>query len=338
VVPFFKFNTTSAYVPKSKIDLSYELLNRRKLYTLNSFKAELGYVWKPNLFKEHSLNLFSVDIVQALNVTKLYLDSIKKIPILQHVIDTQFILGSNYIFTFNPLVNDAKGTGWFFNGLADLSGNIAGAVTGANVKKGEAKRIFGVPFSQYIKGQADLRYYYAFNKNARLANRIIAGIGIPYGNSTQLPYIKQFFSGGTNSIRAFRSRSVGPGTFRDPNADSAAFYPDQAGDVKFELNTELRYKINNIIETAFFIDAGNVWLFNKDTSTSYPRPGVQFTKNFYKELAVGAGIGLRLDLTILLLRLDVAVPVRKPWLKAGIPGKNFDLSNPVFNLGIGYPF
>ncbi|MBA2249764.1 MAG: BamA/TamA family outer membrane protein, partial [Chitinophagaceae bacterium] len=341
VVPFFVFNTTSAYVPKSKIELSYDLLNRRKLYTLNSFKGELGYIWKPNLTTQHELNLVSINMVRALNVTKLYLDSIVKIPVLKHAIDTQFIIGSNYAITIDPLVSDPFGTGFYFNGLTDLSGNIAGLFTRAS--SGSQKKILGVPFSQYIKAQADIRYYYVLSKSGRLANRVIFGMGIPYGNSTQLPFIKQFFIGGNNSIRAFRSRSIGPGIYRDPFADSARFFPDESGDLKLELNTEYRLKVNNILEGAFFVDAGNIWLFNKDPL----RPGAQFNKNFLNQLAVGAGLGLRINLTILLLRIDIATPLREPWLPAGqrwvlnqvdFSSKAWRRKNLVLNLAIGYPF
>lgn len=346
VVPFFKFNTTNAFVPKSKIELSYDLLNRRKLYTLNSFKAELGYSWKPNLIVEQEFNPISLNYVRAINITQIYLDSILKDPILKHAIDTQFVIGSNYSYAINPLVNNPAGSGFYFNGLADLSGNVAGLLVKPDANDGK-KRLIGTPFSQYVKGQLDFRYYYAFNQKARLANRIITGFGFPYGNSIQLPFIKQFFIGGNNSIRAFRSRSVGPGTYRDPNADSLTFFPDQSGDIRLELNTELRYKVTNILEGAFFVDAGNIWLYNKDTSTVYPRPGVQFSKDFMKELAVGTGIGLRLDLTILLLRIDIAMPIRKPWLPDGqrwvfdqidFGNREWRRKNLVLNLAIGYPF
>jgi outer membrane protein insertion porin family len=334
VIPFFNFNTTSAYVPKSKIELDYEALNRQTLYTLNSFRAQLGYLWKPNLIKQHDLNLISINLVQAQNITDLYIDSIKKYPILRHAVDTQFIIGTNYSVTIDPLINNPKGTGWYFNGLADFSGNIYGLFTGANYKKGIQKRIIGVPFSQYIKAQADMRYYYALNQKTRLANRVILGLGLPYGNSKEMPFIKQYFIGGNNSVRAFRSRSIGPGTFRDTLADkTTTFFPDQSGDLKLELNTEYRYKINNIIETAFFIDAGNIWLVNKDST----RPGAEFTGKFLNQLAVGVGAGLRLDLTILLLRLDIATPIRKPWLAKPWVFNEFGKST-VFNLGIGYPF
>ena len=342
VVPFFYFNTTNAFVPKTKIALSYDLLNRRKLYTVNSFKADLGYVWKPNIKVTQEFNPISINYVSAINVTQIYKDSITKDPILKHAIDTQFIVGSNYSYTIDPFVNDPNGSGFYFNGLADLSGNVAGLF----IKKDPAnnqKRIFGTPISQYLKAQSDLRYYYAFNKNTRLANRVILGVGFPYGNSSQLPYIKQYFIGGNNSLRAFRSRSIGPGIYRDPRADSLTFFPDQSGDIKLEMNTELRYKINNILEGAFFIDAGNIWLYNKDSI----RPGAEFNKNFLNQLAVGTGVGLRINITILLLRLDIGIPLREPWLPQGqrwvldqinFGNKEWRRKNLVLNLAIGYPF
>jgi outer membrane protein assembly factor BamA len=338
VVPFFKFNTTSAYVPRTRIGLDYEILNRQKLYTLTSVRGELGYVWKPEVRKEHQFNPIAINYVEPLNITPLYLDSIKRDLTLRQAIDTQFIIGSNYTYTFDQLINDPKGTGFFFSGNIDLSGNIAGLVTGANIKDGNQKRIFGAPFSQYIKTQADFRYYHAVSTKTRLANRIILGLGYPYGNSLQMPFIKQFFIGGNNSIRAFRSRSVGPGTYINRRAiddSSNNFLPDQSGDIKIELNTELRYKFTSIIEGALFVDAGNIWLYNEHPD----KPGAKFTKNFIKEFAVGAGAGIRLDLTILLLRIDAAVPIRKPYLPLGQRRvKDVNTSNIVYNIGIGYPF
>ncbi|MEO6682279.1 MAG: BamA/TamA family outer membrane protein [Ginsengibacter sp.] len=341
VVPFFQFNTTNAFVPRTVIDLSYDLLNRRKLYTLNSFKAELGYSWKPGLTVQQEVNPISLNYVRAINITQKYRDSILTDPLLKHAVDTQFILGSNYNFTLNPLANNPQGSGLFFNGLVDVSGNTIGSLI--NKDSDGKKRILGGAFAQYLKAQLDFRYYFALNKKLRWANRIITGFGYPYGNSEQLPFIKQYFIGGTNSVRAFRSRTLGPGTFRSDKADQASFLPDQSGDIKLELNTEMRIKFNRILEGAVFVDGGNIWLYNNDPL----RPGTQFSNNFLKELAVGTGLGLRLDLTILLLRIDFAMPVRKPWLDEGnrwvldqidFSSKDWRRKNIIFNLAIGYPF
>lgn len=342
VVPFFKLNTTNAFVPKTKIDLSYDLLNRRKLYTLSSLTAQLGYLWKQNIKTTQQFNPIAINYVKAINVTQLFLDSIQKEPILKHAIDTQFILGSNYSFTIDPLVNDAEGSGFYFNGMADISGNLSGLFIPVDPATGQ-KRLFNAPVSQYLKGQTDLRYYLSVNSKTRWANRLIMGFGYPYGSSKQLPYIKQFFIGGNNSLRAFRSRSIGPGTFRSKYADSLTFYPDQSGDIKLEMNTELRYKFNSFLGGAIFIDAGNIWLYRKDTL----QPGGQFTKSFMSQIAVGTGVGLRINLRILILRVDLGMPLRDPWLPAGqrwvidqidFSSKLWRKNNLVLNLAIGYPF
>ncbi|RNI40134.1 hypothetical protein EFY79_02225 [Hanamia caeni] len=352
VVPFFHFNTTNAFVPKTRISLDYDLLNRRKLYTLSSVKGELGYEWKPSYDVSEKFNLFSVNYVHSVNVTKEYLDSIIKNPILKHSIDTQFIIGSNYTFTVNPFVSNELGSGFFFEGLADFSGNVSGLFIPEDPVT-KQKRLFGAAISQYLKAQTDVRYYLQLSSKARLANRLLLGFGYPYGNSRQLPYIKQYFIGGNNSIRAFRSRSIGPGTYRPANADSATFFPDESGDLKLEMNTELRYQLNKIVGAAVFLDAGNIWLYNKDTTTvpGHPdqllRPGVQFTSHFLNQLAVGTGIGLRLNFTILLLRLDLGMPLRKPWLPEGerwvlnkidFGSSEWRRKNLILNIAIGYPF
>ena len=173
------------------------------------------------------------------------------------------------------------------------------------------------------------------------ANRIDLGFGYPHGNSSELPFIKQFFIGGTNSLRGFRSRTIGPGTYISPRADSTDFYPDQSGDIKLEINTELRQKVSKILECAIFAEAGNIWLKNKNPL----KPGAEFTKDFLSQLAMDAGVGVRFDMQILILRFDVAIPLRKPWLippsvirDINFSSRSYRKQNIVFNLAIGYPF
>ncbi|THU37133.1 hypothetical protein FAM09_19475 [Niastella caeni] len=341
LVPFFNFNTKGGFLPQTTIKLGYDVLQRQKLYTMNSFRTSYGYTWKENIEKEHELNPISINYIQPANVTPAYDDSALKNPTLLKAIEKQFILGSDYSYTYTNVLNYKPVNGFYLNAGIDLSGNIAGLVTGANISKGDTVKIFGAQFSQYTRLQSDFRFYRKVQENSVWANRIMVGIGIPYGNSHQLPYIKQFFSGGNNSIRAFRSRSVGPGKYEPP--PNIGLLSEQPGDIKLELNTELRFPIAGIVQGAVFVDAGNVWLYNEDTT----KPGSLFTPKFLSELAAGTGVGIRFDLSFLVLRFDLAFPIRKPWLPAGQRWvlNQFDFANPtwrrenlVFNLAIGYPF
>ena len=341
LIPFVSLNTRSGFVPKTNTLLAYDILTKEKLYTMNSFRGEFGYAWKETVNKEHQLNPISINYVQPVRVTPLYESNAFNNPTLQKAIEKQFIIGSNYNYNYNELAGNNGLKGFYFNGNADLSGNIAGLITGANTLNGKPKTIFGAQFSQYVKLETDLRYYVKLSSKNTWANRLIVGFGYPYGNSTELPFIKQFFVGGNNSIRAFRSRSLGPGTYKDMN--TVNFIPDQSGDIKLEFNTELRAKLFSIVHGAIFADAGNIWLYRGNTD----KPGGKFSSSFMKELGVGTGVGLRFDVSFLVLRLDVAFPLRKPWLPEPerwvIDGIKFGSGawrrdNLVFNLGIGYPF
>ncbi|HSB92855.1 MAG TPA: BamA/TamA family outer membrane protein, partial [Flavitalea sp.] len=342
LVPFVQINPRGGFVPRTNIQLGYEVLTKQKLYTLNSFKGQFGYIWKENIRKEHTFYPISIQYVKPVDVTQEYIDSMINDPTLQKAIDTQFILGANYNYNFNGVLGKVPADGFYFNGILDVSGNIAGLIKG-NDKGTDSKNIFGVPFSQYLKTEADFRYYKALSKSNVLANRIIIGAGFPYGNSAELPYIKQFFIGGNNSLRAFRSRSVGPGTYLPDEYGTDGFVAEQSGDIKLEMNSELRFKVVGPVYGALFVDAGNIWLYNENPL----KPGSKFSNKFLSELAVGTGLGVRVDINILVLRLDVGIPVRKPflpedkrWVVDDIKFHSSDWrkENLIFNLAIGYPF
>ncbi|MGZ5218698.1 MAG: translocation and assembly module lipoprotein TamL [Chitinophagaceae bacterium] len=342
LTPFFRLEPKGSFVPKTNFLLAYDILNKQKLYSMQSFRAGWGYNWKENIYKEHQFNLVSINYVQPLLITDMYRDSAKENRTLLKAVEKQFILGTNYNYNYNQMVGKPTMSGGiYFNGNVDLSGNVAGLITGANAKDNKPKNILNAQFSQYVRFESDIRKYIKISEKAVWANRFIAGLGLPYGNSLQLPYIKQFFVGGTNSIRAFRSRSIGPGSYVDTTITT--FLPDQSGDIKFELNTELRAKLFSIVHGAIFIDAGNIWLFNEDPD----KVGAKFSKKFLSELAVGGGLGLRFDVSFLVVRLDLAVPFRKPWLEGkerwvidqiNLRSPEWRKKNIVWNLGIGYPF
>jgi outer membrane protein assembly factor BamA len=346
VVPRMNLRKRGPYAPRTTIRLGYDILQRIKLYTLNSYRFEYGYDWKKNLERSHELYPISITYAQPLNVTETYKKLQDSIVGLNHIIDQQFILGSRYEYLYNQLALGAQPVNaWYFNRIIDISGNIAGLLMGANVKKGDTAKLFGTPFSQYVKFEGDVRYYRKIGLKSTWANRIDIGIGIPYGNSTQIPYIKQFFIGGNNSLRGFRSRSIGPGTYfpKTTSGKPSSIIPDQTGDLKLEMNTEFRPHLSGPLYGAIFLEGGNIWLLNDSSYTH--KEGAQFTSKFLSQLAVDAGVGLRLDITLFVIRFDVAFPLRKPWVIPPSVLRDINFFDPswrrqnlVYNLAIGYPF
>ena len=329
-----KLKSSSGFVPKTKALLSYEFQERSKLYSLNTFKGSFGYIWKENIRKEHELKITDITYASPMHVTELYQDQINKDPsdALKKVIEKQLIFGPSYSYTYTNTMEKRKKNTFYFRGDADIAGTVAGLISGANAKNEAPKEILGVPFSQFVKLQAELRFYHKLNQNSEIASRIIVGGAYAYGNSNSIPFIKQFFIGGTNSIRAFRARSIGPGSNVPDN--SSAFLPDQSGDIKLEFSTEYRAKIYSVVNGAVLLDAGNIWTRNDADETK------NFSKRFLDEIAVGAGVGLRFDFSFLVLRTDFAVPLRLPYgnLSDRWILDKINLKSGVFNLAIGYPF
>jgi len=340
IVPFYKPNSTTAFIPKTIMSLSYQMLNRGSEYTLHAFKGEFGYNFKENQYKEHNLNPISLSYISTGFPDTTVRDSLYKAnPLLRTTLENQFIIGSSYNFTYTNQMEESRRNNTYFYGGVETGGNVWGAFV---PKDEEGKRsIFNVPLSQFVRLEADLRDYYKINRNLIWANRLNLGYGYAYGNSTSLPFVRQFFAGGSNDIRAFPARTLGPGTYKVPDD---AIFADQGGDIKLMLNSELRFKIVSILYGALFADAGNIWLRKEDPL----RPGSAFkAKNVLNELAVGTGAGVRVDATIFVIRLDVAFPVRKPYLPEGqrwvfddiaFGNKDWRRQNLIFNIGIGYPF
>lgn len=341
VVPFINIRPSNLFIPRTTIRAGYDITLRQDLYLIHSGKLSYGYVWKEEIRKEHQFFPINVNYVRTDTLSQGLDQNIN----FSNIIFNGLIIGPTYEYTFNSQATGLRKHNFYFNGLVDFSNNITGLAQGAS--KDDPKKIFGTTYAQYMKYQVDGRYYmnYSPNKTDIWANRLIIGYGIPYGNSNNLPNIKQFFSGGNSSLRGFRSRLVGPGTFNalvEPSDGSGRFI-ETLGDIKLEFNTELRKNIYQFLNAAVFVDAGNIWLANPD-----PRfPGGEFTNKFLSQLAVDAGVGLRLDFQILLLRLDLGVPIRKPYITENngfvidqlnlrkVEGRKDNL---ILNLAIGYPF
>ena len=197
-----------------------------------------------------------------------------------------------------------------------------------------AYKIFDLEFAQYIKADIDARFYQKIDKHQNLVYRAYIGAGIPFGNSTQgLPFVKKYYIGGANDIRAWQVRTLGPGTY------SGGTLFNQIADMKLLFNLEYRFDLIAFIKGALFIDAGNIWALDK----SDDREGALFDPNkFYKEIALGTGIGLRFDFSFFILRFDFGMPLYDPsfpenerWLSTF---DELNLNDFTLNFGIGYPF
>lgn len=334
-------------VPKTKISLGGDLLDRGKLYTLNSVNASYGYTWNANEYVFHELNPISVNYVNLLNSTEAFEAILDQNPFLRQSFEQQFIAGLTYSFTYNELVDKDKTHPIYVAASLDVAGNTL------NLLNGGKETAFGLEYAQYAKLDLDFRFYLKWGKEQALITRLYGGWGIPYGNSSTLPFVKQFFSGGPYSVRAFQIRSLGPGSFSSTDDVGSSSFFDQSGNLRLEANLEYRFPIWSYLKGAVFADAGNVWLTNEielspnesEESRAFNEELSEkgrFGSDWASELGVGVGLGLRVDVQSFVIRLDVASPWRVPYLpdseRSRVPFFDGGSNNLTFNFAIGYPF
>ena len=225
---------------------------------------------------------------------------------------------------------------FYLNTTLDVAGNSI-SLLGQSGESGESDTFLGLQYAQYAKADVDFRFHLNFGKNREqtIATRFFAGYGLPYGNSEVIPYVKQYFSGGPYSVRAFSIRSLGPGTYNgESDDDSSSSYFDQTGNIRLEANAEYRFPLFSFFKGAIFADAGNVW--NSKENPTFDGED-KFTSNFINELGMGTGIGLRIDVQGFVIRFDLAAPFHDPSVEEG-KRWDFKVDEPVLNFAIGYSF
>ncbi|MBT1690836.1 translocation and assembly module lipoprotein TamL [Dawidia soli] len=245
---------SSRYLPKTVFKAAVNVQNRMRYYRLNSFNIGYGYNWRESSAKSHEL--FPIDIAYVETKTTPKFDSLLRgNTILAGSFVDQFIAGTRYSYTLNTQLSEEvaqkyerrkfREHNFYFNGNIDVAGNLLNSIQRVSgIKPGleedgrKLYTLFNSPYSQYVRGDFDFRYYWQWERHSKLATRAVAGIGYAYSNSTIMPYIKQFAIGGSNSIRAFPARSIGPGSYL-LDLDKA-FFIDQRGDIKLEANAEYR--------------------------------------------------------------------------------------------------
>ncbi len=323
-------------VPKTKITVGVEYLNREEFYTSTSFITNFGYTWNANRYVYHELIPIGLNYSSLYNTSEEFDQLLIDNPFLENSFEQKFIAGLSYNFVYNEISNTKKRNPIYFSTNFKIAGNLLNLMAGKPDEEGK-KKIFGLEYAQFVKTDVDFRYQYRIDSEQALVARIFGGIGYAYGNSISMPYSEQYYAGGPFSVRAFRIRSLGPGTYRidddnndDDDTDSSGSYLDQTGDIRLEANLEYRFPIFSYVKGALFADAGNVWLLKENPAI----PGGEISSGFLKELGVGVGAGLRVDIQSFVIRFDLAAPIHKPYEKR----YNFDLSHPILNFAFGYPF
>ncbi|PQV49501.1 outer membrane protein assembly factor BamA [Jejuia pallidilutea] len=325
---FFEYD-----IPKTKTSISLNYLNRTKLYTLLSGTALFGYTWDANRYVTHEINPISVNYTHLSNTTTEFEEILDENPFLRRSFEQQFISGLNYSFTYNGLVDAQKRHQFYFNTTFDTSGNTIGLLGKTNTSN-TPKTFLGLEYAQFVKADFDFHYHLNFGNEQVLATRLFAGYGWAYGNSDVVPFVKQYYSGGPYSVRAFRIRSLGPGTYNS-ETDSRTFnFFDKTGNIRLEANIEYRFPIYSFFKGAVFVDAGNIW--NSKGNPAFNGKD-KFTSNFLNELGMGTGFGVRVDIQNFVIRFDLAAPFHNPSLPEN-ERFNFDVSSPILNFAIGYPF
>ena len=283
-----------------------EQVNRARYFKMLSFGGTVSYSFQPKRSIKHTVTPIHLAFNTLQHRTARF-DSIANAnPMLFHSLDDQFIPSLTYTVTYDNSYRKKKNRVWWENSLTS-AGNVTSVIYAAFGQKfsKKEKELLGNPFAQFLKYSSEVRYTYHISEKQQLATRLMGGVIWAYGNKTIAPYSEQFYVGGANSIRAFTVRSIGPGRFHPAN-NSGYSYVDETGDIKLEANLEYRFRIfsnfmGGNLNGAAFLDAGNVWLMRKDEA----RPGAEFNlRHFFDSIALGTGVGIRYDLSFLILRLD----------------------------------
>ncbi len=343
----FKLNRPNVkFIPRTEANFSFSFQQRVQFYTINALSLKMGYNWRENSRKRHQLYPIQLNRVSLGKRTAAFEDLLDEDPRLRQSFEDVFIAGLSYTYQYTEGNSNTKKQYSYFKTEVETAGNLLNLVT--QLGSGQIDppyEFFGLPYAQFVKLNVDYRYYYPY-RQALTAARFYFGVGVPFGNADVLPYTKQFFIGGSNSIRAFRLQGLGPGSYVADVADDDAIrnqFIDQTGDIKLEMNLEYRFPLFSYLKGAVFMDAGNVWLLESDT-----RPeGVFAFKQFLNEIAIGTGLGFRLDFQYFVIRLDGAFALRRPLLNEGFQwtvdkiaplSSSWRQDNLIWNLGIGYPF
>jgi len=324
--------------PRTVFQLYYSFLNRPE-YNRIDLTENFSYYWKANDYTNHILTPLKISSVRVWDMLPEFRELLV-FSLLEESYQDYFIFGTDYSFTFSNQGENVINNFFFQTNISSSGNSMYALMNLFNGSKNE-DGVYYMPgfktvFAQFVKWNGDFRVYHNFINGNQIVWRFFGGVVVPFVNSKLVPFGEKYFIGGSNSIRAWSVRTLGPGSFRLPEN---VRFPNQTGDIKLETNLEYRFSLVWKLEGAIFMDVGNIWAINQyDT-----REGSVFYFNkFYEQLAVGTGFGLRLNLNFFVLRTDLGIKLYDPCAEIGyrfIPSSRpYNRNDFVINIAIGYPF
>ncbi len=328
--------------PRTRLSTGFNYINRPE-YNRNNINASFGYQWLTSKNHSFTVNLLDVSIIESQIKSGDFSDRLDELA----------AAGNNLIFSFRTSFSSNMNAQAIFNfnnyGNKETKSSMIRAYfestgTFLNLYRNVIENDLGLFPFQFLKGQVEYRNHIPINRGTQFAWRVNSGLALTYGGSEVLPYEKYFFAGGSNSIRAWAPRRLGPGSFVFRGEDGKPDYRfEQPGEMLLEASAEIRQHLFSFVQGALFVDAGNVWYIKTE-----PVEGGRFNADdFLSEIAIGTGLGLRLDFDFLVLRFDAGIktydPAQNPgerWVIRNLSWKRpFGVKNQtVWNIAIGYPF
>lgn len=347
LVPFPIRKATKSNLPRTIISLGSTLLDRTDYFTLINTTASLTYNWRQSPTKTWELSPMFVSVFRLPYTSPDFQARLDTNTFLANSYREVSIVGESLTYTFS---NNEQKRGQNYTYLRLAAEEAGGLLSGVASLSKRLDEGLGNRFAQYLRFDSDLRHFLSLGRKV-LAMRLAAGVGLPYSNNTSLPYPKQYFAGGAYSVRGWRVRTLGPGSYYNPADVDRIYFIDRTGDIRIEGSAELRFDLFRLFgggikfAGATFADAGNVWL--AQPNASYPGGEFRFNK-LWHDLAVSTGVGIRLNFSdFIILRVDGAIPVKRPYQDANggwtfsdirLGNSDWRSNNLVLNFAIGYPF
>ena len=333
LLPWGRFRSVNQ--PKTKIELSVNFQDR-PYYARTLSSAGITYMWTNDRYSSFSLRPIDINVIDMTREPSDDFLGNTQNKYLKNSFTTQFLGGLSFGYSYNNQRKNLGGNATNIRFNAETAGNLIDAVEHAFFSPASGKdyyTIFGIPYSQYFRTDLSLSRKIMLGDVTALVGRLYGGVAMAYGNSSAVPFDRQFYCGGSNGMRGWTPRTLGQGSVANPHND----YPVQTGDVKLEANLELRFPLWGLIHGATFFDLGNIWYIRHYSGES--EETVFRFGRFYKQLGFNTGLGLRFDIKFAVLRLDWGIQLHNPNNPAGERWiHNFRWKNTALNFGVGYPF